>query len=95
MWGLPGPTPRGRGVSPPGARGFWGLRPPYPQSIGGYAPPNPAVHYLSFECPAGGDEDRGLRAVRPKVNRKTAKTKVLDSFVLTGLYQIWDISAPN
>ena len=32
---------------------------------------------------------------RPKVNRKTAKTKVLDSFVLTSLYQIWNIFAPN
>ena len=30
---------------------------------------------------------------RPKVNRKTAKTKVLDSFVLTSLYQIWNIPA--
>ena len=59
---------------------MWGLPGPTPRRLGGYAPPNPAVHYLSFECPAGGDEDRGLRAVRPKVNRKTAKTKVLDSF---------------
>ena len=37
----------------------------------------------------------GFTFGRPKVNRKTAKTKVLDSFVLTSLYQIWDISAPN
>ena len=37
----------------------------------------------------------GVTFGRPKVNRKTAKTKVLDSFVLTGFYQIWNISAPN
>ena len=37
----------------------------------------------------------GFTFGRPKVNRKTAKTKVLESFVLTSLYQIWDISASN
>ena len=68
-------------------------RTPRFRSYGGCPPPHPGVHYLSFECPAGGGEDRGLRAVRPKVNRKTAKTKVLDSFVLTSLYQIWNIPA--
>ena len=57
-----------------------GYGPHTPRDFGGYPPPHPGVHYLSFECPAGGGEDRGLRAVRPKVNRKTAKTKVLDSF---------------
>ena len=35
----------------------------------------------------------GFTFGRPKVNRKTAKTKVLDSFVLTSLYQIWNIPA--
>ena len=68
-------------------------RTPRFRSYGGCPPPHPGVHYLSFECPAGGGEDRGLRAGRPKVNRKTAKTKVLDSFVLTSLYQIWNIPA--
>ena len=37
----------------------------------------------------------GVHFWAPKSEPKTAKTKVLDSFVLTGFYQIWNISAPN
>ena len=60
--GLPGPDP--------GAYRR-GLRAPEPL-YGAYPAPTPGVHFLSFERPAGGDEDRGLRAVRTKVNRKSA-----------------------
>ena len=30
------------------------------------------AHFLSYECPAGGGKERGLRAGRPKVGGKTA-----------------------
>ena len=55
-------------------------------------PPRPGPGFL-----AGAARPRtpGFTFGRPKVNRKTAKTKVLDSFVLPSLYQIWDISEPN
>ena len=72
---------------------IWGLRAPKPRGsdlVGATRPPRPGIL-------AGVTHPRapGFTFGRPKVNRKTAKTKVLDSFVLTGFYQIWNISAPN
>ena len=59
---------------------------------GGCAPPQPAVclrraHFLSFKCPAGGGEERGLRAVRPKVGGKTAGETPAPLFCLIGHLQ--------
>ena len=46
--------------------------------IGGYAPPNPAVHFWP-----------------PKSEPKNRQNQGFGFLFLIGLYQIWDISAPN
>ena len=66
---FPGPPQPQRADSPIAGRAghsFRGLPAPGPRGCLRRA------HFLSFERPAGGDEDRGLRAVRTKVNRKSA-----------------------
>ena len=68
-------------ASPTRIRGFTGLRAPKPRGSDLVGATRPHAPGFTFG--------------RPKVNRKTAKTKVLESFVLTSLYQIWDISASN
>ena len=90
--GAEAPTPRGRGVSPPGAKGAAGATrprtprfrscggcpPPRPGCFGGYAPPYPAVHFWT-----------------PKSEPKNRQNQGFGFLCLIGLYQIWNISAPN
>ena len=57
---------------------MWGRRPPRPGSLGGYAPPNPAVHFWT-----------------PKSEPKNRQNQGFGFLFLIGLYQIWNISAPN
>ena len=70
---LAGKVPK-RALGRPQTPIFPGPPRPGPQGslFSGLPGPKPRVHFLSFERPAGGDEDRGLRAVRTKVNRKSA-----------------------
>ena len=90
--GAEAPTPRGRGVSPPGAKGAAGATrprtprfrscggcpPPRPGCFGGYTPPYPAVHFWT-----------------PKSEPKNRQNQGFGFLCLIGLYQIWNISAPN
>ena len=69
---------------------LWGLFAPTSQTSRGLRAPEPRSSGL---VGATRPHTPGFTFGRPKVNRKTAKTKVLDSFVLTSLYQIWNIPA--
>ena len=64
-----------------------GYPPPCPGFSGGYPSPRPgSIGGYAPPNPA-------VHFWTPKSEPKNAKTKVLDSFVLTSLYQIWNIPA--
>ena len=80
-----------------------GAAAPTPLGLGEFRPPGRgASRELRAPEPRGSDlvgatrpHAPGFTFGRPKVNRKTAKTNGFGILFLIGLYQIWEISAPN